>query len=151
MKHSEQPVVVFDSGLGGISVLKKLVKEMPNESFIYYGDSANAPYGPKDPCEVRRLTVESIARLDVFQPKAIVIACNTATAAAQGALEEAHPCIPVIGIEPAVQRALQAHPGGRILSLATAGTLASPRYQKQLQAVQGLGEVVSVAAPGLVG
>ena len=87
MKHSEQPVVVFDSGLGGISVLKKLVKEMPNESFIYYGDSANAPYGPKDPCEVRRLTVESIARLDVFQPKAIVIACNTATAAAQGALE----------------------------------------------------------------
>ena len=150
MKHSERPVVVFDSGLGGISVLKKLAAVMPNETFVYYGDSANAPYGPRDPREVCRLTVEGVARLEALHPKAIVIACNTATAAAQEALEKRYPQIPVIGIEPAVRRALQENPGGRILSLATAGTLASPRYQRQLGEVAELGKVVSVAAPGIV-
>ena len=107
MKHSERPVVVFDSGLGGISVLKKLAAVMPNETFVYYGDSANAPYGPRDPREVCRLTVEGVARLEALHPKAIVIACNTATAAAQEELEKRYPQIPVIGIEPAVRRALQ--------------------------------------------
>lgn len=150
MKNSERPVVVFDSGLGGISVLKKLTAVMPNEVFVYYGDSANAPYGPRELREVCRLTVEGVARLDSLQPKAVVIACNTATAAAQEALEERYPQIPVVGIEPAVGRALRENPGGRILSLATAGTLASPRYQRQLGEVAGLGEVVSAAAPGIV-
>lgn len=150
MKNSQRPVVVFDSGLGGISVLKKLIATMPNESFVYYGDSANAPYGPRAPHEICRLTVEGVARLDSLQPKAIVIACNTATAAAQDALEHAYPHIPVIGIEPAVRRAVQENPGGRILSLATAGTLASARYQRQLQEIAASEQVVSIAAPGIV-
>ena len=150
MKNSQRPVVVFDSGLGGISVLKKLIATMPNESFVYYGDSANAPYGPRAPREICRLTVEGVARLDSLQPKAIVIACNTATAAAQDTLEQKYPHIPVIGIEPAVRRAVQENPGGRILSLATAGTLASPRYQRQLQEIAASEQVVSIAAPGIV-
>lgn len=150
MKNSERPVVVFDSGLGGISVLKKLIEVMPNESFVYYGDSANAPYGPRNPREVCRLTAAGVARLDSLRPKAIVIACNTATAAARETLEERYPHIPVIGIEPAVRRAVHENPGGSILALATAGTLVSPLYRKQLQEVEGLGRVVSVAAPGIV-
>lgn len=150
MKLSKRPIVVFDSGLGGISVLRKLTAYMPNEAFVYYGDSANAPYGPRPPQEACRLTVESVASLDSLQPKAIVIACNTATAAAHETLEKRYPHIPVIGIEPAVREALREHPGGRILTLATAGTLASERYQNLLQDTAGLGEVISVAAPGIV-
>lgn len=150
MKNSQRPVVVFDSGLGGISVLKKLVAAMPNEPFVYYGDSANAPYGPRKTQEICRLTVESIARLDSLQSKAIVIACNTATAAAQETLEKLYPHIPVIGIEPALHKAVQENPGGCILSLATASTLASPRYQKQLREIEGRGKIVSIPAPGIV-
>lgn len=150
MKNHERPIVVFDSGLGGISVLKKLIEVMPNESFVYYGDSANAPYGPRTSQDVCRLTMEGVARMDVLQPKAIVIACNTATAAALETLEKRYSNIPVIGIEPAVRQAVQENPDGCILSLATAGTLASARYQKQLQEVAGYGKVVSVAAPGIV-
>lgn len=150
VKNSERPIIVFDSGLGGISVLRKLIQVMPREKFMYFGDSANAPYGPRDPQEVCQLTVDGMAQFDALQPKALVIACNTATAAAQEALEKRYPQIPVVGIEPAVRQALQENPGGRILSLATAGTLASSRYQKQLKEVEGQGEVVSVAAPGIV-
>lgn len=150
MKNSQRPVVVFDSGLGGISVLKKLVTTMPNESFVYYGDSANAPYGPRETHEICRLTVESIAKLDSLQPKAIVIACNTATAASQETVEKLYPQIPVIGIEPALRKAVEENPGGCILSLATASTLASARYQKQLQETEKLGKIVSIPAPGIV-
>lgn len=150
MENCERPIAVFDSGLGGISVLKRLVEAMPNESFVYYGDSANAPYGPRTPQDVCQLTLAGMARLDIFQPKAIVIACNTATAAAQDALEKQYPHIPVIGIEPAVRQAVKDNPGGHILSLATAGTLASPRYKKQLQEITGRGNIVSIAAPGIV-
>lgn len=150
MKDYERPIAVFDSGLGGISVLKKLVEVMPNESFIYYGDSANAPYGPRTSQDVCRLTMEGVAHMDALRPKAVVIACNTATAAALEALEERYSDIPVIGIEPAVCQAVKENPGGHILSLATAGTLASARYKKQLRDAAEQGEVVSVAAPGIV-
>lgn len=150
MKDYERPIAVFDSGLGGISVLKKLVEVMPNESFIYYGDSANAPYGPRTSQDVCRLTVDGVAQMDALRPKAIVIACNTATAAALEVLEKRYSHIPVIGIEPAVRQAVKENPGGHILSLATAGTLDSTRYKKQLREAAEQGKVVSVAAPGIV-
>ena len=145
-----RPIVVFDSGLGGISVLKRLVGAMPNETFVYYGDSANAPYGPRPADEVRRLTLDCLSRFDVCDPKAIVIACNTATAAARTEVARRHPGIPVVGIEPAVRRAARENPRGHVLSLATAGTLASDLYRRQLREVGQLGHVVSVAAPGIV-
>ena len=145
-----RPVVVVDSGLGGISVLKRLVEAMPNEEFVYFGDSANAPYGPRPADEVRRLTIGCLSRFDTYNPKAIVIACNTATAAARTDLVRRYPRIPVVGIEPAVRRAARENPRGHILSLATAGTLASDPYRRQLREVGELGHVVSVAAPGIV-
>ena len=82
MERAELPVAVFDSGLGGISVLRALVRRMPGEDFLYFGDSANAPYGVRPVAEVRELTQSVIARLYARGIKAAVIACNTATSAA---------------------------------------------------------------------
>ena len=101
MERTELPIAVFDSGLGGISVLRALVQRLPGEDFLYFGDSANAPYGVRPVAEVRRLTQDVIGRLYDRGIKAAVIACNTATSAAIGPLRAAFPDIPVIGIEPA--------------------------------------------------
>lgn len=105
MERTELPVAVFDSGLGGISVLRALVRRMPGEDFLYFGDSANAPYGVRPAAEVRELTQSVIARLYARGIKAAVIACNTATSAAIGTLRAAFSDIPVIGIEPALKPA----------------------------------------------
>ena len=99
MERTELPIAVFDSGLGGISVLRALVQRLPGEDFLYFGDSANAPYGVRPVAEVRRLTQDVIGRLYDRGIKAAVIACNTATSAAIGPLRAAFPDIPVIGIE----------------------------------------------------
>ena len=109
MERTELPVAIFDSGLGGISVLRALVQRMPGEDFLYFGDSANAPYGVRPAAEVRELTQSVIARLYARGIKAAVIACNTATSAAIGTLRAAFSDIPVIGIEPALKPAAAQH------------------------------------------
>ena len=121
MERTELPIAVFDSGLGGISVLRALVQRLPGEDFLYFGDSANAPYGVRPVAEVRRLTQDVIGRLYDRGIKAAVIACNTATSAAIGPLRAAFPDIPVIGIEPALKPAVAHH--RRVLVLATPLTL----------------------------
>ena len=154
-KHRrDRQIVVFDSGYGGISVLKKLLARMPDEQYLYFGDSANAPYGPRPAEEVRELTLRAIGglldgRLSGQMPKAVVIACNTATAAALRSVEELLPGIPVIGIRPALRQA-EAAGCRHILCLATAGTLASESYARQLRTLQPETEVLSLAAPGIV-
>ena len=143
------PIVVFDSGFGGISVLKKLVALMPNEHYLYFGDSANAPYGTRDREEIVQLTTGAIGSLLPEHPKAVVIACNTATAAAKAEVQALDPDVPVIGIRPAV---LQAEAAGcrRILTLATASTLSSASYAEQLTHLKPETEVVSIPAPAIV-
>lgn len=147
---NDTPILVFDSGFGGISVMKKLVSRMPGEDYLYFGDSANAPYGPRPETEIRALAVGAIRSLltDVT-PRAVVLACNTVTAVAMENIKQLLPAVPVIGIRPAL---LQAETAGhrRILSLATAGTLASASYKRQISALSPQTEVVSVAAPGIV-
>ena len=92
-----RPVGVFDSGLGGISVLGQMLEVLPEENFVYYGDTRNVPYGDKRPEEVLRLTHLAVDKLIAMDCKAVVIACNTATSAAAGPLrQELH--MPVIGI-----------------------------------------------------
>ena len=151
MERTELPIAVFDSGLGGISVLRALVQRLPGEDFLYFGDSANAPYGVRPAEEVRRLTQDVIARLYDRGIKAAVIACNTATSAAIGPLRAAFPDIPVIGIEPALKPATEAPGHGRILVMATDITLRLDKYQ-ELAATYGRGcEVISVPCPGLAG
>ena len=98
MDQKESPILVFDSGMGGISVLREIVRLMPDEHYIYFGDSANAPYGPRTTQEIRALTLEHIARLKrEYDFKCAVIACNTATSAAAPYLRETYPQVPIIG------------------------------------------------------
>lgn len=147
-----RPIIVFDSGFGGISVLKRLIEKMPNEDYLYYGDSANAPYGPRTTAEVQQLTLGAIAEASKgVEPKAIVIACNTATAAARELLQQTYPHIPVIGILPAVELAAKAKDHPRVLALATAGTVASAPFRKILERVGDSAEVVALPAPAIVG
>lgn len=145
------PIIVFDSGFGGISVLKRLIEKMPNEDYLYYGDSANAPYGPRTTAEVQQLTLNAIAEAGKgVEPKAIVIACNTATAASLELLQQTYAHIPVIGILPAVELAAQAKEHPRVLALATAGTVASTAFQNILKRVGDSAEVVALPAPAIV-
>ena len=100
MYTKEDYIAVFDSGVGGISVLRQLRKLMPDEKYIYFGDSANAPYGTRPTQEVRALTLAAAEKLMVEYPvKALVVACNTATAAGIENLREKYPDLIVIGIE----------------------------------------------------
>ena len=141
------PVAVFDSGLGGISVLRALAKELPNEDFLYFGDSANAPYGPKSLEEVRALTLAAAEKLFSHGCKALVIACNTATSAAVSLLRETWPARPIIGVEPALKPAAVHR---NVLVLATEMTLREEKFAKLLQHYGGAADVRSIAAPGIV-
>ena len=145
---SETPIGVFDSGAGGVSVLRALVRELPRESFIYLGDSAHAPYGSKSAEEVLALSRKMVASLIEEGAKAIVIACNTATSAAAAALRHELD-IPVIGVEPALKPAVCAHEGGRILVMATPVTLALDKYHELAHRLEARAEVVPIPCPGL--
>lgn len=142
-------VGVLDSGVGGISVLRALVSELPHEDFRFFGDSANAPYGEKDEATVLSLTSSVVERFLGDGAKAIVIACNTATSVAAAALRAAHPSVPIVGIEPALKPAAEALPHGRVLVMATEVTLRLDKYHELARAWGGECEVTSVPCPGL--
>ena len=148
-ERSDGFVGVFDSGLGGISVLRSLVAELPHEDFHYFGDSANAPYGEKAEAQVLELSQGIAERFLADGAKAIVIACNTATSAAAATLRAAHPNVPIVGIEPALKPAARAFPRGRILVMATEMTLHLDKYHELARAWGGECEVVPVPCPGL--
>jgi len=146
----DAPIGVFDSGLGGISVLRELVCQLPHEDFLYFGDSANAPYGPRSAGEVRTLSRAAAVRLLDAGCKALVVACNTATAAAISLLRGTWPEVPVVGIEPALKPAAAHREGARVLVLATEMTLRENKFSKLLERY-GRGALVScLAAPGIV-
>ncbi len=146
--EQERPIGVFDSGLGGISVLKTLRKELPAEDFIYYGDAANAPYGDRSETEIRALTLASVEYVAAQNIKALVIACNTATSAAAEALRQKYD-FPVIGMEPALKPAAQI-PGSRVLVMATCGTLRQRKFAELLHIWGEDVKVISLPCPGLV-
>ena len=140
---------VFDSGVGGISVLRELVATLPNEDFIYYGDSANAPYGEKSRDQVVRLSRGIVDSLLDEGVKAIVIACNTATSAAAAELRADYAFVPIIGVEPALKPATLAPDVKRILVMATPITLRLDKYQQLAEKWGGGHEVISAPCPGL--
>lgn len=148
MERTELPIAVFDSGLGGISVLRALVQRLPGEDFLYFGDSANAPYGVRPVAEVRRLTQDVIGRLYDRGIKAAVIACNTATSAAIGPLRAAFPDIPVIGIEPALKPAAAQH--RHVLVLATPLTLREEKFAALMQRCAASAKILPLPCPELV-
>ena len=144
-------IAVFDSGVGGISVLRQLRKAMPRERFLYFGDSANAPYGSRPTRQVRELTLAAAEKLYTQYPvKALVIACNTATSAAIRQLRETYPERIIIGIEPALKLAADRFPGGRIGVMATQVTLREEKFQRLAMRFREGRKIYPIPAPGLV-
>lgn len=149
MNQKGDYIAVFDSGVGGISVLRQLRKRMPNERFLYFGDSANAPYGTKSTQEVQRLAMAVAERLVAQGVKALVVACNTATAVAIDILREAYPELIVVGIEPALKVGADKYPGGRIGVMATPVTLEGEKFHRLLDRFTDRCRVSLISAPGL--
>ena len=149
MDKPTRPIGVFDSGLGGISVLRACTALLPQEDFLFFGDSANAPYGEKPLPQVQELTMAGVQRLLEQGVKAVVVACNTATSAAITRLRETYPQLPIIGIEPAVKPAAQARSNSFVVVMATPLTIHEDKYQKLASTFQGQANVISLPCRGL--
>ena len=151
MNTKHDYIAVFDSGVGGISVLRHLRRRMPGERYLYFGDSANAPYGSRPTGEVRDLTLAAVEKLVREVPvKALVIACNTATAAAVKDVRKKYPQLIVVGIEPALKLAADHFPGGRVGVMATEVTLREEKFDTLLHRFDENCSVAKIPAPGLV-
>lgn len=150
MNQKSDFIGVFDSGVGGISVLRHLRKRMPNERFLYYGDSANAPYGKRTTGEVEELTLTAAEKMMTYGLKALVVACNTATSAAIRTLRERYPQLIIVGIEPALKPAADQFPGGNIGVMATEVTLREEKFDTLLHRYEANATITKIPAPGLV-
>lgn len=146
MEMQHQPIGIFDSGLGGISVLAEATQLLPTEDFLYYGDTGYAPYGDKKPEEVLERTHNVLDNLIEAGCKAIVIACNTATSVA-GTLRQSLR-LPVIGMEPALKPAALMPGSGEVLVLATQMTLSQTKFDQLMQKYGK--DAVPVPCPGLM-
>lgn len=149
MAKITDPIGVFDSGVGGISVLRALIHKMPGENYLYFGDSANAPYGTRPPQEVAALSTAVADRLVEQGVKALVVACNTTTSIAIEQLRSRYPHLVIVGIEPAVGLAASAYPDGRIGVLATPATIAGRRFMYQAEPYPNA-KIELIPAPNLV-
>jgi glutamate racemase len=144
---SHKPIGVFDSGIGGLTVLRELLARLPGESFVYFGDTARVPYGNKSADTVRRFSSENLKLLLERGVKMVVVACNTATADALPQLQSEFK-LPIIGvIQPGVRAALAATKNGRIGVIGTSGTVRSMAYQNAILALKPDARVVSKACP----
>lgn len=150
---SERPIGVFDSGIGGLTVAHEIMRQLPNESIIYFGDTARVPYGPKSPDTVRRYSREIAGFLRAQDVKAIVIACNTATAHALPVLQE-ELSVPVIGVvEPGARAAVRVSGGadGRHIGvIGTVGTVRSGAYERAILDLDPDARITVRACPLLV-
>jgi glutamate racemase len=146
----ERPIGVFDSGAGGLTVLHECLVTTPHEDFVYLGDAARCPYGPRPMEEVRRFSLEIASYLERTGVKLIVAACNTATAAALPFLQE-EIAVPIVGVlSPEAHAAVQVTRNRRIGVLATEGTVETGRYASAVRALDAGAAIVSVACPKLV-
>lgn len=141
------PIGVFDSGIGGLTVVRELIRQLPNESIVYFGDTARVPYGPKSPDTVLRYSREIATYLENQGIKALVVACNTATAHAVPALK-AERLIPIIGvIEPGARAAIAATRSGSIGVIGTQGTIKSRAYELAIQKLRADARISAAACP----
>lgn len=145
-----QPIGIFDSGVGGLSVLRHIQDYLPNEKILYLADQAHVPYGSRSLAEIRYFS-EEITRFLINQgSKIIVVACNTASAAALNSLRKTFPQVPFVGMEPAVKPAAFKTRGGKVGVLATENTFASPRYEQLMSRFARDVEVIEDPCHGLV-
>lgn len=146
----QQPIGVFDSGVGGLSVLRALRSELPAERFVYFSDAGHAPYGEKSDAFVAQRSRAILRQLlDEHRVKALVVACNTATAAAIHLLREEVPHLPIVGVEPALKPAAAASRTRRVAVLATRGTLSSAKFRALHDALRDQAEFVLQPCDGL--
>ena len=150
MVCNHSPIAVFDSGLGGISVLRELVRVMPHEDYIYFGDSKYAPYGVKTLEEVRQLTIGHARDLFEEGAKGLVVACNTATSAAVRILREMYPQVPIVGIEPAVKPASLSGGHPRVLVMATPMTVREEKFRLLMARYTDAADIIPLPCPGLM-
>lgn len=150
MKNMERPIGVIDSGVGGLTVAKEIMRQLPNETIYYLGDVSRCPYGPRSQEEVRQFTIEMADYLTQYDIKMLVIACNTATAVALEPLQKQLK-IPVIGvIEPGARTAIMTTENQSVLVLGTEGTIKSEAYRQHIKRINPNVEVHGVACPGFV-
>lgn len=150
MSNSRAPIAVFDSGVGGLSILKEIQRLLPTEDLIYFGDQANVPYGPRSPENIQKLTKEATGFLLEQDAKAIVIACNTASAFALHEMRSVHPDVPFIGMEPAVKPAAKNTKTGTIGVLMTEATSQGELYKSVVDRFANGHNVLSLICPQFV-
>ncbi|PUA96152.1 glutamate racemase [Acidovorax sp. 107] len=150
MPLASSPIGVFDSGVGGLSVLRALLAAMPHERFVYLADSANAPYGERGDAFVAARTHAITQYLrDQHHIKALVVACNTATAAAIHEVRSSHPELPLVGLEPAIKPALAVTKTGHVGVIGTRGTLTSAKFSKLMTSLADQAHFVVQPCDGL--
>ncbi|MEN9911967.1 MAG: Glutamate racemase [Pseudomonadota bacterium] len=153
--YTQAPIGVFDSGIGGLSILKALQLHLPKERFVYYADSEYAPYGEKTDTFIQERCLAIVHELyHQHFIKALVVACNTATAVAIAQLRLSYPTMPIIGIEPALKPAVAHSITNKVIVMATRGTLSSTKFQGLLHTVQTQSPTVKIvchACDGLAG
>lgn len=145
-----QPIGVFDSGVGGISVLRELINVMPNEDYIYLGDSKNAPYGTKSLEQVRELSFHNARTLLEQGAKGFVVACNTATSAAVRLMRGMYPELPIVGIEPALKPAALQKEHPHVLVMATPMTVQQEKFRQLMARYEDRAQIYPLPCPGLM-
>lgn len=150
MNIKNSPIGFFDSGVGGLSVMREAISILPNENFIYFGDSKNAPYGTKNLEEVKKLTLNAVDFLLDKNVKAVVIACNTATSAAIEEIRSKYKESIIIGIEPALKPAVKLSREGKIIIMATPMTLRERKFNLLMDKYKNESCIVSLPCAGLV-
>jgi len=145
---SEAPIGVFDSGMGGLTVLKALLGRLPGEDFVYLGDTARLPYGTKSPETVARYALQAAEALEAYRVKCLVIACNTASSVGLPIIRERIESVPVVGvIEPGARAACEASSSGHIAVIATEGTVRGGAYQQAILRLRPGARVTALPAP----
>ncbi|MFA5115740.1 MAG: glutamate racemase [Candidatus Omnitrophota bacterium] len=143
----DRPIGVFDSGVGGLTVVKQLMKEMPNEDIIYFGDTARVPYGTKSESTIRKFSIENVLFLLNFNVKLIIIACNTSSAIGLPFLSKFF-SVPIIGvIKPGAKAAIRVTRNGRIGVIGTNATIASGAYEQEVRSINPSIKVFSRSCP----
>ena len=148
-KNNAAPIALFDSGAGGIGVLREVKKLLPSEQLTFFGDTANAPYGERPVADIRRLVLYHAARL-LESAKALVLACNTATAVAVEELRRLYPRTPIIGMEPALRPATSVKESPTVLVLATAASLHMEKFDHLEEIYAKNATVFKIPAPNIV-
>ena len=147
MSNSASPIGIFDSGIGGLTVVREVMRQLPDERIIYFGDTARVPYGPKSPDTVRRYSREISEFLASQDVKAIVVACNTATAHALPVLQRDFD-LPVLGVvEPGARAAVAASKRHELGVIGTAGTIGSGAYERAIRQIAPDAHILARACP----